>query len=44
MKKVTRFILKEYAKMSGEKKIRLALSLSKMVRDVRKAGIVKMGA
>lgn len=43
MNKLTAFILKKYAKMSGEKKIRLALSLSKMVRDVRKAGIAKMG-
>lgn len=44
MKKLTLFILKKYAKMSGEKKIRLGMSLSQMVRDVRKAGIAKMGA
>lgn len=44
MNKLTTFILKKYAKMSGEKKIRLALSLSKMVRDVREAGKARMGA
>lgn len=30
--------------MSGEKKIRLAMSLSKMVRDVRIAGTVQTGS
>lgn len=44
MKKITLFILKKYAQMSGEKKIRLGMSLSKMVRDVRKAGVVQTGA
>ena len=44
MKKVTLFLLKKYAKMSGEKKVRLGMSLSQMVRDVRKMGIAKMGA
>lgn len=44
MKKLTPFLLKEYAKMSGDKKIRLGLSLSKMVRDVRRAGIKTTGA
>lgn len=44
MNKLTAFILKKYARMSGEKKIRLGLNLSKMVRDVRKAGMAKMGA
>lgn len=44
MKKLTRFLLKKYAKMSGEKKVHLGMSLSQTVRDVRKAGIVKMGA
>ncbi len=43
MNKLTQFILKKYAKMSGEKKVRLGMSLSQMVRDVRKAGIDKMG-
>lgn len=38
MKRLTYFILKKYAKMSGEKKIRLAMDLSLMVREVRKAG------
>lgn len=44
MNKLTTFILKKYARMSGEKKIRLSLSLSKTVRDVREAGKAKMGA
>lgn len=44
MKKLTRFILRKYAEMSGEKKIRLAMDLSSMVREVRKAGVAKMGA
>ena len=30
--------------MSGDKKIRLGMSLSAMVREVRKAGIVQTGA
>ncbi len=29
--------------MPGEKKVRLGMSLSQMVRDVRKAGSIKMG-
>lgn len=41
---MTRYILKKYARMSGEKKIRLAMDLSKMVRDVRKMGVVQTGA
>ena len=44
MKKVTKFILKQYAKMSGEKKIRLAMDLSQMVREVRKMGHAQTGA
>lgn len=44
MNKLTTFILKKYARMSGEKKIRLAMSLSQMVRDVRKMGKAQMGA
>ncbi len=44
MKKLTKLILKKYAQMSGEKKIRLAMSLSQMVRDVRKAGVAQTGA
>lgn len=30
--------------MSGDKKVRIALKLSKVVRDVRKAGVVATGA
>lgn len=44
MKKLTRFILKKYSQMSGDKKIRLGMSLSKMVREVRKAGSAQTGA
>lgn len=44
MNKLTAFILKKYARMSGEKKIRLGLSLSQMVRDVRKTGKAQTGA
>lgn len=44
MKKITAFILKKYAQMPGQKKIRLAMSLSEMVRDVRAAGKVQTGA
>ena len=44
MKKVTLYILKKYARMPGEKKVRLAMGLSKMVRDVRKMGAVQTGA
>jgi len=43
MKKVTLFLLKQYAKMSGEKKIRIAMGLSKAVREVRKAGKLATG-
>ena len=43
MKKLTAFILKEYGKMSGDKRIRLGLSLSNMVRVVRRAGIKATG-
>ncbi len=44
MEKLTQFILKKYAKMSGEKKVRLGMSLSQMARDVRKAGTIQTGA
>lgn len=30
--------------MSGDKKIRLGMDLSKMVREVRKSGVVSTGA
>jgi len=38
MKKLTGLILKKYSQMSGDQKIRLGLSLSKMAREVRIAG------
>lgn len=39
MKKTTSFLLKKYARMSGDEKIRLGLSLSQAVRNVRQDGI-----
>lgn len=44
MKKLTAFILKKYSKMSGDKKIQLGLSLSKMAREVRASGFKATGA
>jgi hypothetical protein len=44
MKKLTKFILKKYSQMSGDRKIRLGLSLSEMVRQVRKSGKIATGA
>jgi len=44
MKKPASFMLKKYQKMSGNKKIRLGLSLSKMVRNVRSQGLKTTGA
>lgn len=44
MQKLTNLILKKYAQMSGDQKIRLGLSLSKMVREVRKAGKITTGS
>jgi hypothetical protein len=35
-----KYFLQKYRKMSGEKKVRIGLSLSKLVRKVRKAGIL----
>ena len=43
MKKIVSFLVKKYAKMSGEKKTRIALTLSKTVRVVRRAGSVATG-
>lgn len=43
-KKLTAFLLKQYAQMSGDKKIRIAMKLSAAVRAVRKAGIAVTGA
>jgi len=44
MKKLTKFLLKKYSQMSGDKKIRLGMKLSEAVRRVRKDGIAAMGA
>lgn len=38
MNKISRFLFKKYAAMSGDKKISLALQLSEQVRAVRQAG------
>jgi hypothetical protein len=43
MKKMTSFLVKKYAKMSGNKKIHIAFNLSKTVRLVRQAGSVATG-
>lgn len=40
MKKITSFLLKQYGKMSGDKKVRISLSLSQMVRRIRKDGMI----
>jgi len=41
MKKVASFLLKQYLKMSGDKKVRIAMQLSKLVRDVNKQGLIQ---
>jgi hypothetical protein len=38
MKKMTSYLLKQYARMSGEEKMRIAMQLSKAVREMREAG------
>lgn len=38
MKQNTQFLLQKYREMSGDKKIQIALSLSKVVRQIRYAG------
>lgn len=43
VRKNINLILKRYASMKGSKKVWLGMRLSKMARDVRKAGIEKMG-
>ena len=40
MKKITSFLLKQYGKMSGDKKVRISLNLSKTVRRIRKDGVI----
>ena len=42
MKRVTRFLLKKYGEMSGDKKVRIALDLSDVVRKIRKDGEVAL--
>lgn len=44
MKKGFSFLLKQYRKMSGDKKVRIAMKLSQTVRMVQKAGIAATGA
>lgn len=39
MKKITSFLLKQYGKMSGDKKVQISINLSKTVRRIRKDGI-----
>lgn len=43
MKKLTNFILKKYSQMSGDKKVRLGMTLSELVREVRKSGKIATG-
>ena len=42
MKKMTPFLLKKYSEMSGEKKVKIALDLSEMVRNIRREGEIAM--
>jgi hypothetical protein len=44
MKRLSKLVIKKYSQMPGEKKIRLGLSLSKMVRQIRKEGLLATGA
>lgn len=44
MKNLTKFLLKKYRHMSGDKKIRIALKLSELARKVRKQGALATGA
>ena len=38
MKKIASFLIKKYSEMSGDKKVKIALSLSEMVRKIKKEG------
>lgn len=40
---LNQLLLLKYQKMPGEKKVRLGMQLSEMVRKVRKAGIAATG-
>ena len=42
MKKMAPFLLKKYSEMSGEKKVRIALSLSDMVKRIGREGEIAM--
>ena len=44
MKKLAPFLLKQYSKMSGDKKVRIAMAWSKLVRDVNKEGKIQTNA
>ncbi len=43
MKKITPYLLKQYKHMSGDKKVRIAMKLSQLVRIVRQAGVRATG-
>jgi len=43
-KDLTSFLILKYRKMSGDKKIRIAMDLSKAVREFRKIGRLATGA
>jgi len=42
MKKLAPFLIKKYSEMSGDKKVKISLSLSEMVRKIRKEGEIAM--
>jgi hypothetical protein len=44
MKKIAPFLLKQYSRMSGEKKMKIGMQLSKAVREMRQAGKRATGA
>lgn len=43
-KNITSYLLRQYRKMPGDKKIRLGLKLSQLARIVRKSGALATGA
>lgn len=43
MRKTVSFSLKNYANISGDRKVRIGLSLSNLVRLVRKTGSIATG-
>lgn len=36
-------LIKKYSRMSGDKKVRIGLDLSRLVREVRKSGSIATG-